>query len=196
MPSPTLSHPTEDTIDDIIQSARHGDLDDLRSSSHPPHFLAAKDEFGNTALHMASANGHLETVEYLLATLATLSDVPTAEHINTRNEQGNTPLHWAALNGHLEVVEALVKRGADCKVRRVHSGSLGSQRGFMFRLSWFSTGTPDQERRGSDPHLRGAAGRPREDCTMAEEEDEEAMEEGEEVAGPSKGTGEEVVIQG
>jgi ankyrin repeat protein len=39
------------------------------------------------------------------------------EYVNTKNDQGNTALHWAALNGHYEVVEALVKNGADCKIK-------------------------------------------------------------------------------
>ncbi|RUS17072.1 ankyrin repeat-containing domain protein [Endogone sp. FLAS-F59071] len=117
MSGPTLSQPSEETVDDIIALARCGDLDELKASAYPCHFLAAKDEFGNTALHMSSANGHIEIVKYLLQSLATLQDTPLATYINARNEQGNTPLHWAALNGHLVVVELLVKSGADSKIK-------------------------------------------------------------------------------
>lgn len=53
---------------------------------------------------MASGNGHLETVKYIL------SLIPKDElknYINLENETGNTALHWASLNGHLEIVQLL-----------------------------------------------------------------------------------------
>ncbi|ETI24415.1 hypothetical protein G647_03784 [Cladophialophora carrionii CBS 160.54] len=50
-------------------------------------------------------------------------DVPSASSMQThwllthKNVSGNTPLHWAAMNGHLDVVMALVRAGADARVR-------------------------------------------------------------------------------
>lgn len=58
---------------------------------------------GNTALHMAAANGHVAICACLLEAGA-LTD--------TKNTAGNTPLHWAALNGHLDVCSLLLERGA------------------------------------------------------------------------------------
>ena len=45
---------------------------------------------GNTALHMASANGHVACMELLLKSGAAAG---------TANRAGNTPLHWAVENG-------------------------------------------------------------------------------------------------
>ena len=65
---------TEDHIDDILYLARIGDVTELLvlltelreagittlsgGNTNEEYILAAKDEDGNTAMHMASANGH------------------------------------------------------------------------------------------------------------------------------------------
>ena len=51
--------------------------------------LLTKDEKGNSALYMATANKHLDCVRYLLE---------RGFPINTRNENGNTVLHKAFQN--------------------------------------------------------------------------------------------------
>ncbi|EEH57640.1 LOW QUALITY PROTEIN: uncharacterized protein MICPUCDRAFT_67229 [Micromonas pusilla CCMP1545] len=61
----------------------------------------AQDVEGRTALFFASANGHLEIVDILLASKAD----PTMT-----NAQGNTALHWACVNGHEDVVVRLLRR--------------------------------------------------------------------------------------
>jgi ankyrin repeat protein len=43
---------------------------------------------------MASANGHLAVVQYL---------IQNGANVNATNSEKNTPLHWACLNGHIEV---------------------------------------------------------------------------------------------
>jgi ankyrin repeat protein len=60
-------------------------------------------QLGNTALHFASANGHLRCVTALLE-----EDVEK----DTPNNDGHTPLHAAALNGRLAVARALIAAGA------------------------------------------------------------------------------------
>ncbi|KAJ1026335.1 hypothetical protein NDA16_002422 [Ustilago loliicola] len=101
---------TSDQIDELLLSARYGDLEDLQATLSPllssasnatELLVAIKNEDANTLLHYASANGHLEVVQYLLPH----SDLPA---LLAQNISGNTPLHWAGLNGHLEVVKALV----------------------------------------------------------------------------------------
>lgn len=49
------------TIEEIIACARYGELEELKTiiNSFPVTHLELKDNLGNTALHMASANGHL-----------------------------------------------------------------------------------------------------------------------------------------
>ncbi|ORZ36304.1 ankyrin repeat-containing domain protein [Catenaria anguillulae PL171] len=103
-------------ISEVLLCARYGELDELKtevqrlieqhSGSTPQAILARANDSGNTALHMASANGHADIVSYLLEHLL-------AMHVNAANAQGNTPLHWGAVNGHEEIVSLLIKAGAD-----------------------------------------------------------------------------------
>jgi hypothetical protein len=58
-----------------------------------------KDPSGSTALHKASANGHVSTVRLLLQR--------GAKHFP--NDAGNTPLHWAAAAGHESIVQCLLQ---------------------------------------------------------------------------------------
>ena len=57
---------------------------------------------------MASKNGHLSVVEYLVNQKA---------DINAINDDGYTPLHNAASKGHLSVVEYLVNQKADINAK-------------------------------------------------------------------------------
>ena len=57
-----------------------------------------------TALHLASDNGHLETVMFLNE---------QGSDIHATNNNGMTALHLASENGHFEVVIYLVKQGSD-----------------------------------------------------------------------------------
>ncbi|KAI5799201.1 ankyrin repeat-containing domain protein [Peziza echinospora] len=144
---------TEDHIDDILYLARIGDVTELLvlltelreagittpsgGNTNKEYILAAKDEDGNTAIHMASANGHTGIVTTFLPqsskseATTTTSTAPTESssssstptqppHILTtpQNTAGNTPLHWASVNGHLSTVKALVELGnADATVQ-------------------------------------------------------------------------------
>ncbi|KAK1835298.1 ankyrin repeat-containing domain protein [Podospora conica] len=113
---------TEDEIDDLLYSARIGDNADLtttlsaiaaRTSLSPAEILlAARDESKATCLHMATGNGHLETVTLLLSHFAGRPAEEKTAFLDAPNEFANTGLHWAALGGHLEVVKALVEAGA------------------------------------------------------------------------------------
>ncbi|KAK4646112.1 ankyrin repeat-containing protein [Podospora bellae-mahoneyi] len=117
----------EEEIDDLIYLARVGDKDELstllseiiaRQTTDriptPADVLAqAVDESSkNTTLHMASANGHVEIVEYILSQFPTADKDQKQAFLDATNEFGNTALHWAALNGHLPIVKLLVENGA------------------------------------------------------------------------------------
>jgi ankyrin repeat protein len=54
--------------------------------------IHAKNNYGETPLHFASRNGHLEVVKYLKSVGA---------DINAKNNNSWTPLHSASYNGHL-----------------------------------------------------------------------------------------------
>ncbi|KAL3458558.1 ankyrin repeat-containing domain protein [Aspergillus heterothallicus] len=131
---------TPDQIDDLIYSARIGDLEALQSDlstlsvqySVPQSVIIASaidtesEEEGGTGsclLHFPAANGNIEILTHLLSLLlqapasSALSKDDVATVINHRNHSGNTALHWAALNTHLECVKALVEAGADVSIK-------------------------------------------------------------------------------
>ncbi|XP_075978523.1 myosin phosphatase targeting subunit 75D isoform X2 [Anticarsia gemmatalis] len=70
-----------------------------------------RDTQGATLLHIASANGYIKVVEYLLEHRASTDVV---DHDMWQ------PVHAAACWGHLEVLELLVQYGADLNVRNKH----------------------------------------------------------------------------
>ena len=95
-----------------LECARFGELQDLKEAMKD----ATKDfnvnlvDFGgNTALHLASANGFIEVVKYLVDELHC--------DINAKNKSLSTPLSWAAFNGQKKVVEFLLEKGADFDVK-------------------------------------------------------------------------------
>ena len=63
-----------------------------------------KNEYGMTALHLASRYGNLEIVKYL---------VEKGANINEKNERGLTAFWFASRNSHLEIVKYLIEKGAN-----------------------------------------------------------------------------------
>ena len=79
--------------------------------------IAARNDFGNTPLHLASHrfNENPAVVDALLAAGA---------DIEARDVNGNTPLHWAARdNENPAVVDALLAAGADIEARDVNGNT-------------------------------------------------------------------------
>jgi len=66
--------------------------------------LNAKDESGQTALHVAVLAGDVGTVRVLLKHGA---------NIEARDSNGHTPLHYAASRGNEEIARVLLEHGAD-----------------------------------------------------------------------------------
>ena len=98
-----------------LECARFGELSDLKEAMKD----ATKDfnvnlvDFGgNTALHLASANGFLDVVKYLINELHC--------DINAKNKSQSTPLSWAAFNGQKAVVEFLLEKGADFDIKNAN----------------------------------------------------------------------------
>ncbi|KAG6400457.1 hypothetical protein SASPL_137289 [Salvia splendens] len=162
---------TAETIDALLEAARYDDIDDLMSIASSGVSLDSKDSEGRTgfrlfplssdfvcsciatALHMASANGHLDIVDYLVrnGVMEVLDDniylgTVTARSclklsvitwkmvvdgnekdanldVNACNVEKNTPLHWASLNGHIEVVKRLILSGAEISPLNSHEKS-------------------------------------------------------------------------
>ncbi|KAH9039819.1 cytoplasmic protein [Lactarius pseudohatsudake] len=96
--------PSPEDTEDFILSCRYGDIDDLKSFVErfgTDSVGNARDENGNTVLHMASANGHTELLDVLLP-------IVPSTLLSAQNHAGSTALHWAALNAQLGTARALV----------------------------------------------------------------------------------------
>jgi len=57
---------------------------------------------GKTSLNLASRDGHLTIVEFL---------VENGGHLEAMDDQGNTALHYAARQGHVSIVKV---QAAEC----------------------------------------------------------------------------------
>ena len=109
-PPQTALLQAEDMAAELRDYARFGDADGVASltsdamwpdATTRSHFVnTAEESSGNTALHMACANGHATIVQLLLERGADAS---------VCNQRGNTALHWAAMNGQLACVQALLR---------------------------------------------------------------------------------------
>jgi len=100
---------TQDDCMELLECARYGEEDDAASlralleQGVPVNFA---DDSGNTALHKASANGHVAIVKIL------------AQHgaAHTPNASGNYPLHWAVQQGQHHVTRVLLEAFPDIDV--------------------------------------------------------------------------------
>lgn len=79
MPAVESTFTAEDR-DDFVLSARYGELEDLNAYLDKGMNVSARDENGNTALHMAAANGHTG-LNPSLHTQASSPTVPVSENL-------------------------------------------------------------------------------------------------------------------
>jgi len=94
-------------VDDLLWASRYNQLEELQEmlAAHALQVnVNGQDERGSTALHMASANGHVEAMKLLLAAGAS---------VDLCNAEGNSPLHWACSNGRGEAVRLLMEHKAE-----------------------------------------------------------------------------------
>eukprot|EP01135_Chromosphaera_perkinsii_P002744 Nk52_evm112s226 gene=Nk52_evmTU112s226 len=94
----------------FILDARYGDTEDVLNALKNGHPVDDQDDNGNTALHMAAANGHYDLVKQLL-------ENGFKGMINKQNEYGNSALHWATVNNHMSVAKLLLENGADIELQ-------------------------------------------------------------------------------
>jgi ankyrin repeat protein/predicted nicotinamide N-methyase len=125
----------EELQEEWILAARYGDMDVLHAILSSQIYCRLSDKSllvhahdptnGNTALHMAAANGHVAVCQWLLQLLQQQQPQKDDDDGNGNNKKllllavnhsGNTPLHWAAANGHDAIVELLLKHVSDCDV--------------------------------------------------------------------------------
>ena len=102
----------------------------------------ARNENGDTPLHIAAHHGQTEAIAALIAKGA---------DPNARNENGDTPLHIAAREGQTEAIAALHRRkGADHKRAATRWRHPSAHRG----PSWPDGGRSSTHRRKGADHKR------------------------------------------
>ncbi|XP_053506053.1 diacylglycerol kinase iota isoform X2 [Ictalurus furcatus] len=103
-PSSGVSLTTEEQA--LLTAASSGDLSTLSSSCSSGLSLLVRDTGGHSALHLASQNGHIDVVSFILQHVSKLIlDL-------TDKETGDTALHKAASQRHHEVCRLLLEAGA------------------------------------------------------------------------------------
>lgn len=96
------------TTFDLFSSVRDGNMDIVRrllQSRQCRARLNDRNEWGDTALHLASEAGNAEICQMLIAAGAS---------VTVRNNRGETCLHRAAVGGHMESVRAIVGECIRC----------------------------------------------------------------------------------
>ncbi|KAF4465935.1 palmitoyltransferase akr1 [Fusarium albosuccineum] len=88
----------------IFQAVILGNLRILMILSSKRNSHNVVDEQGQTLLHVAAHEGHVDIVDFLLRCGANL---------DARDSHGNTPLHCAVVSGQEKIVQALVDAGAN-----------------------------------------------------------------------------------
>ena len=66
----------------------------------------------DTPIHIASKNGHLPIVQYLIETQKV--------NINIKGNFGKTPLHYACLNGYRVIARYLISKGANIEAKETY----------------------------------------------------------------------------
>ena len=101
--SGSMGAPVDGSIHSAVRHGRAGEVEALLVACE----VDAKDAHGNTPLHIACQNGHMDLARLLLAWQASL---------NVRNDAGNTPLHYAFGFMYIELGEFLRGKGADDRI--------------------------------------------------------------------------------
>ncbi|EAY04915.1 ankyrin repeat protein, putative [Trichomonas vaginalis G3] len=70
--------------------------------------INTKDNFGKTALHIATVYNSIEVVEYL---------IEQGININSQDDEGETALHYTVSYNRKEIAEILIKHGIDANIK-------------------------------------------------------------------------------
>ncbi len=116
------------------------------SAKEKKQLVDAKDQNGNTPLHIAAQKGHFEIAELLIKNDA---------DVNAKENDGNTPLHLSALFGKTAITKLLLQNDANVQARD-EEGNVP-----LHKSTFFNNQTADTElllQYGTDIHVRDNAG--------------------------------------
>lgn len=94
--------------EEVLNAARRGDLIHLEFLLERDASVDFRDQYGLTAIHMASIKGYKDVVMLL---------VEFGSDLECTEAEGRTPLHMAAVGGNKDTVEVLINRGANVNAR-------------------------------------------------------------------------------
>ena len=112
--SGAISKLSEPSFRTLLEAARTGSVKVVQRSLVKGGWacIDARDQDGNSVLHVAAANGHKDIIESLLSMQGMSGSVLGIRAclvlLQVKNTQGRTALHLAARAGHLCAVEALL----------------------------------------------------------------------------------------
>jgi len=105
-----------DAIDKLLrEAAGAGDGRRVKELLEQGAQVDAKDDDGQTPLHLASENGHIESMRELLMKNA---------DVHSKTKKGSTPLHYASLAGQIDSVRELLMKKADVNNKREVCGCI------------------------------------------------------------------------
>jgi ankyrin repeat protein len=95
---------TQELIEELNKSWDDVDITKVQDLIERGADLKAKNEDGQTPLHVASYRNHIETAKFLIELGADLE---------AEDDTGWTPLHWASDWNNIELAQLLIDAGAD-----------------------------------------------------------------------------------
>ena len=99
---------------ELIEELNKGDWDDIDMPKIQDLIkrgadVEAKNDDGETPLHMVAYRNSIETAKLL---------IEMGADVDAKDDYGETPLHWASYNNRIEIAKLLIDKGADVEAKR------------------------------------------------------------------------------
>lgn len=97
----------------LLAASEKGSVDEIQNLLKDGANINAIDEYGVSAIHLATQGNKIEAVQELLSQKANIDSITT---------DGLTALHFAARKGYLEISVILLKNGANSNIKGFRYG--------------------------------------------------------------------------